>query len=87
PETVSKAAICWLEPDKRGTYPIHEVVFSPDDLRFVETLIQQVWQGIQQRDFTRGCGQHDCAWCRMLRDHTLTDTAGRDAESGLDEAP
>lgn len=85
PEAVGKTAISWLEPDKRGAFPITEVSFSGEEIHFVENLIREVWRSIQQREFTVGCGKDDCAWCRMLRDRTLTETTGRAAEEGLDD--
>jgi len=85
PESVGKTAISWLEPDKHGAFPITEVSFSGDDIHFVERLIREVWEKIQQREFATGCGKEDCAWCRMLRERTLAETRGRAGEEGLDD--
>lgn len=68
PEAVGKAAISWLEPDKRGTFPITEISFLPEELAFVEALVREVYDKIRQRDFRTGCGKKDCPWCQMQRE-------------------
>lgn len=85
PEKVGKTAIAWLEPDKRGVVPIHEVVFSPDELRRVEGWIKEVYANIQLRKFDRGCGEKDCPWCQMQRERRISGTLHRDNEVGLDD--
>jgi DNA helicase-2/ATP-dependent DNA helicase PcrA len=85
PEKVEKVAISWLEPDRRGAFPIVEISFSNEEIRLVEGLVGEVFEKIQQRQFDTGCGKEDCAWCRMLRDHSLRDVLPRDTEVGLDD--
>lgn len=84
PETVEKTAIIWLEPDKRGTFPVSELSFSPQDLNFVKDLVQQTSDNILSGNFDTGCGQPDCTWCKMHFQRSWTGE-GRDAESDLDE--
>ncbi|MCC6461475.1 MAG: ATP-dependent helicase [Saprospiraceae bacterium] len=67
PEPVGKTAIAWLEPDKRGTFPIVEISFSAADLQVVGTLIRDTWANIQAGHFSPGCDREDCPWCRMHR--------------------
>lgn len=67
PEPVGKTAISWLEPDKRGAFPITEVSFSGEEIHFVENLIRETWANIQAARFSPGCGKDDCPWCRMHR--------------------
>ena len=86
PETVAKTAIKWLSPDKRGAFPIIEVIFSKEELNFVHGLIQEVYDKIQQRAFDTGCGKKDCSWCQMQRERTLPDLLNRGAEEDLDDA-
>jgi DNA helicase-2/ATP-dependent DNA helicase PcrA len=86
PELVGKTAISWLEPDRRGAFPIAEVSFSKEEIHFVENLIRDVFSKIQNREFTVGCGKEDCAWCRMHRDRTVTEVLERGEEEGLDDA-
>lgn len=67
PEPVGKTAISWLEPDKRGAFPITELSFSGEDLQFVGNLIRETWANIRAARFSPGCGKDDCPWCRMYR--------------------
>ncbi|MCB9306968.1 MAG: ATP-dependent helicase [Lewinellaceae bacterium] len=85
PEPVGKTAVSWLEPDKRGAFPIQEVVFSAADIQGMEQLIRDVYAGIRERAFDRGCGKDDCPWCRMHRDRELPETMERGVEEGLDD--
>ncbi len=86
PEPVGKTAISWLEPDKRGAFPVAEVAFSGEEIRFMENLIREVYSKIQNRNFDTGCGKEDCSWCRMHRDRTAADVPERGDEEGLDDA-
>lgn len=85
PEPVGKTAISWLEPDRRGAFPITEISFSGEELHFVEQLIRDVFLKIRNREFTTGCGKDDCAWCRMHRDRAVSEAMDRSAEEGLDD--
>lgn len=85
PELVGKTAISWLEPDRRGAFPIAEVSFSTAEIHFVENLIQEVFSKIQNREFATGCGKEDCPWCRMHRDRTISEVLERGEEEGLDD--
>jgi DNA helicase-2/ATP-dependent DNA helicase PcrA len=84
PEKVEKTAVIWLEPDKRGTFPVSELSFSPQDLNFVRDLVRQTYDNILAGKFDTGCGKPDCTWCKMHFQRSWTGE-GRDAESDLDE--
>ncbi|MBK8426101.1 MAG: ATP-dependent helicase [Lewinellaceae bacterium] len=84
PEPVGKTAISWLEPDKRGTFPIIEIDYSGAEMQLVKDMIRDTWDKIQSRAFNAGCGKEECGWCRMHRDQTLTEVIGRE-EEGLDD--
>jgi len=86
PESVEKLAISWLEPDKRGSFPIAEISFSSDEIAFVGKLIQDTYAKIQQREFSTGCGEDNCTWCNMHRDRTLANAGPRTQEEGLDDS-
>jgi DNA helicase II / ATP-dependent DNA helicase PcrA len=85
PESVSKTAISWLDPDKNGAFPITEMQFSGDEIRYVEGLLRETWQKIQQRQFDQGCGKADCPWCLMHRDRDFSSLAQRGEEDDLDD--
>jgi DNA helicase-2/ATP-dependent DNA helicase PcrA len=67
PEPVGKTAVSWLEPDKRGAFPITEISFNAEEIHFVENLIRDTWANIRAAHFSPGCGKEDCPWCRMHR--------------------
>lgn len=85
PEPVGKTAISWLEPDKRGAFPILELHYSGAETELVRGMIRDTWNNIQARAFTTGCGKEDCGWCKMHRDQTLTEVI-RKEEEGLDDS-
>lgn len=85
PEPVGKTAVSWLEPDKRGAFPITEVTFSAEDIHFVENLIRDTWANISAARFTPGCGREDCAWCRMHRRNEVPEDGFERVEEGLDD--
>jgi DNA helicase-2/ATP-dependent DNA helicase PcrA len=86
PETVGKTAISWLEPDRRGAFPITELQFSAADLRQMTQWVIAVHQKIQARDFATGCGKPDCSWCAMQRQRPVQEWPERsDAELALDD--
>ncbi len=85
PESVEKLAISWLEPDKRGAFPIVEIKFSSAEIAFVGGLIRDTYAKIQQREFSTGCGEADCVWCGMQRERSLVGAGWRGEEEGLDD--
>ncbi len=84
-ESVGSAAVSWLEPDRKGRFPVVEIVFSPPEIQFVEEMIRTTYAKIMAREFTEGCGQDDCIWCRMHRDRQLPLVFDRAAEEELDD--
>lgn len=85
PEPVGKVAVSWLEPDKRGAFPITEIAYSPEDIRFVEGLIRETWANIQAARFSPGCNRDDCAWCQMHRWRDTPSDGFEREEEGLDD--
>lgn len=86
PETVQKTAISWLEPDKKGTYPVVEISFRPEELQFVGQLIQETYANIHNGNFATGCGKTDCSWCNMQREKQYAPATERAIESELDDS-
>ncbi|TNE47110.1 MAG: ATP-dependent helicase [Bacteroidetes bacterium] len=85
PEPVSKTVIAWLEPDRRGTFPMEEITFTTAQIQFVESLIRDTWQQIRAGKFSPGCEREDCVWCRMHRWKEMPETGFDRAEEGLDD--
>jgi DNA helicase II / ATP-dependent DNA helicase PcrA len=81
---VFEGVISYLEPDKKGTFPEKTVVFKPEDVFFVKNLLKEVNAKIRSKDFTTGCGEKDCVWCRMHRENE-TPTGWENEEEGLDD--
>jgi DNA helicase II / ATP-dependent DNA helicase PcrA len=85
PEKVGKTAIAWLEPDKKGHFPITEIQFTQQELAQVAEMIRSVYAKIQAREFTTGCGKPDCDWCNIHRERRLGEAMPEDMEEGLDD--
>ena len=52
-----------LEPEKEGTFEEIKFNISPNDREFVSQQLKDVYQKIQNKEFSNGCGE--CEWCRM----------------------
>ncbi len=52
-----------LEPKKDGSFEEKKFNISPDDREFVAHQLKEVYQKIQNKEFSTGCGE--CEWCRM----------------------
>lgn len=85
PESVGKTAVSWLEPDKRGVFPVVEINFTGEEIHLVEQIIREVYGKIRNREFTVGCGKDDCDWCRIHRDRTVVEGLRKGEEEGLDD--
>lgn len=86
PEPAGKMAVHWLEPDKRGVFPVVEIAHTGEEIRLVEELVRSTWANIRAAKFSPGCEQPDCAWCRMHRWKEAPEAGfGREREEGLDD--
>ncbi len=83
-ETVNTGVISWIEPDKKGNFRYDELAFSKTDAAWMRQLITETAGKIKQLEFSPGCGNPDCAWCRMLNDRELPEHIGQ-PEDELDE--
>ena len=81
-ESVGSTVISWLEPDRKGTFPVVELRYTGEELQFVRTLIKETYAHIQARAFTVGCGKAECVWCRM---HRTGEVGVEKVEEGLDD--
>lgn len=81
-ESVGSTVISWLEPDRKGTFPVVELRYTGEELQFVRTLIKETYTHIQARAFTVGCGKAECVWCRM---HRTGEVGVEKVEEGLDD--
>jgi DNA helicase II / ATP-dependent DNA helicase PcrA len=83
-EPVRSGVIAWLDPGRNGSFVHTEQVFTPEDMQWMEEKVQDTYTRIQARDFNRGCGQEDCAWCRLHQVQRINALPEMDAE-GLDD--
>jgi len=56
-----------IEPDNDGSFYKHKIVFNPDEVRFVENQLSEVYQKIKNHEYSRGCGEPSCTWCNFVR--------------------
>jgi DNA helicase-2/ATP-dependent DNA helicase PcrA len=74
----------FVEPDKKKQYHKEKLLITEADITTVTQQIVDVWEKIQQRQFTRGCGKDDCHWCSFVKNHQLAvalhQTRDEDAE-------
>lgn len=82
-EPVGATVISWLEPDRKGQFPLVELRYTGEELQMVRNLLKDTYQKIQNRQFTTGCGKADCVWCRM---HQTGNVETDKEEEGLDDA-
>ena len=59
--------ISYLEPDPDGLYQTDFLKITTQDARFMRDLMVSVYLKIQNHEFTEGCGEPTCPWCRFLR--------------------
>ncbi len=77
---VQHAVFEFVEPDKNEQFPVHAVPITPEDLETVGAQIEQAWQGIQNLEFSRGCGEPHCRWCRFEQEGMTELGAAADAD-------
>ncbi|NCT95697.1 MAG: ATP-dependent helicase, partial [Chitinophagaceae bacterium] len=81
---VVSAEFDFVEPDKKKQYHKEKLLITEADITTVTQQIVDVWEKIQQRQFTRGCGKDDCHWCSFVKNHQLAvalhQTRDEDAE-------
>ncbi len=82
---VAECEVAWLEPDEKKKMVTSSLRFSADDLDFVQNLISQTWQKIQNLEFSEGCGKADCAWCRLHLDNERLGAFAFEGEEALDD--
>ncbi len=65
--------IAYLKP-KAGKLKTARLEFTPEQVSFVEKLIVETWQKIQNLEFSEGCGDPTCAWCSFLKNQRNVDS-------------
>ncbi|MDR0792393.1 MAG: ATP-dependent helicase [Chitinophagaceae bacterium] len=67
---ISGVVFDFVEP-LNDEYITEKVVVSPQDAVTVKQQIKTVWEKIQNREFTTGCGKPDCEWCNFVKTNNL----------------
>jgi len=55
----------FVEPDSKGNFNRETIYVQPDELKFMESLIADVYNKIKNHEFNKGCGKKDCEWCNF----------------------
>jgi DNA helicase-2/ATP-dependent DNA helicase PcrA len=55
----------FVEPDKKGEFTREKIFIQPEELKFTEKLIAEVYTKIKNHEFSVGCGKKDCEWCNF----------------------
>ena len=63
---VTSGIIDFVEPDTKGFHQF-KMVISDADLQLVSSQIVDVYNRIQNREFTQGCNNDDCQWCNFQK--------------------
>lgn len=67
-EQVTSGVISWIEPDKKGNFRYDEIHFSKDQTQWMRDLIVDTAAKIRNLEFSNGCGEPECLWCRINRE-------------------
>jgi DNA helicase-2/ATP-dependent DNA helicase PcrA len=60
-----------VEPNDSAGFDRERIEIGKEDVDYVTQQLSAVWQQIQNREFTTGCGKKDCHWCNFTKEHKL----------------
>lgn len=83
-EPVEKLLISWVETDKKQQFPKAEFAITSEHRVLMRELVKSSYNKILNKEFTTGCGEADCVWCKMFRERSVEGVRGRE-EEGLDD--
>jgi DNA helicase-2/ATP-dependent DNA helicase PcrA len=69
--SITSGMIDWVEPDRKGVFHKSELVFQATTDQWMRDLVKTTYVAIQSADFSPGCGQPDCSWCRLQQERLL----------------
>lgn len=73
---MTKGYVHALEPKKDGTFVERSIEITESDREIVTQQIVSTYQGIQNMEFSKGCGE--CDWCKM---HGIVPSESDESES------
>ncbi len=68
--TVISGSVDLIEPENNGSFYRQKFFFKPEEVRFVEKQLTEVYGKIRNHEFAKGCGKQDCIWCNFVRNRT-----------------
>jgi len=71
---MAHGVIDFVEPDKKtGKFYKESLEVSPKHIEKVGEQITEVWAGIHDHEFNKGCGEDDCHWCQFVANDYVID--------------
>lgn len=69
------ASFDFVEPtDKEGKeFEQAVITITAEDINMVRQQIQDTYKRIQNKEFSKGCGEPECKWCTFVRDYMQPD--------------
>lgn len=55
----------FVEPDNKGNFVREKIFIKPEEFKFMEQLIADVYHKIKNHEFSKGCGEKECEWCNF----------------------
>jgi len=76
----------FIEPDRK-TKEFHQTTYhvSPEHIEIVGDQIKSTWQGIQNHEFEKGCGEEDCYWCNFVKNDYIGSGMPEDEELQVED--
>lgn len=72
--SMSSGEMNFVEPLKDGSFAKEKFVISPDYARIVTEQIQDTYSKIKAHEFSKGCNEENCEWCRFVRYYLKKET-------------
>jgi DNA helicase-2/ATP-dependent DNA helicase PcrA len=65
----------FIEPlDKEGKeFEKARINITAEDIATVEQQIKDTYARIQNKEFSKGCGEPECKWCNFVKDYVYAD--------------
>ncbi|MCP4438487.1 MAG: ATP-dependent helicase [Aureispira sp.] len=82
---VRSAAIDYITPDKKGTFPLKTVELEQKEVKIVKELIKATYDNIMNHQFAEGCGKRGCKWCNFARRNVVVDSFNNEEAEMMDD--
>ena len=68
-QRVENAAIDFLQTDSKGSFKQQEIVFEPEGLERMKSIVKDSYLAIKNQAFDKGCGKDSCNWCSFVKNN------------------